>query len=233
MVLNIKNNKKLEVYVDASYKNGIAGIGIITKTKNRIVEREYIYNNSVNSNQAELLAIVQGIKVAKRIEKNWENIVIYTDSLGLTKKYNGYINGVDVVWIPRDSNIAHNNSVKARDKDRDGVRVLYAMVLPSKRTEWDRMGIKKGSTDKKVMCRRERNVLSKRKKEVKNKVSLDKTVKGKVSNISPIKCDSSVSNLLKEITETTVDARYSIKSRRELKNKRVRDRRVRRKSKVY
>lgn len=109
----VNSLEQIKVYVDASYKDGKAGIGIYIDDLNDTTFQIYL-DECEGSTQAELIAILKGIEIVKRLGRSLCEIKVMTDSLGLVIKYGGYISGVKTEWIPRRYNLAHYSSVKAR-----------------------------------------------------------------------------------------------------------------------
>lgn len=120
----MNKSKEIKVYVDSSFKNGIAGIGIVLDCKGKITAKEYVLYNCETSNMGEQVAILKGIEYVKTIEKDLNKIILYTDNLGMFKKYKGNVQGVEISWIPRERNLAHEYSVTAKKRNRENVKII-------------------------------------------------------------------------------------------------------------
>lgn len=106
---------KYSVYVDGSYKESRAGIGIVVKKNHSVVrQKRYRVTNCQTSQQAEKIAIHIGVEALLKIGSSPKRSVVYTDCLGVVKELNGELQGIPVVWVPRESNEAHGMSVIGR-----------------------------------------------------------------------------------------------------------------------
>lgn len=108
----------MEVYVDASVKHGVAGIGLVSLKDGVKRSYRYLVNTSNNSSQAELEAVAKGVELVKKAMTR-EDIKtmepkVKTDCLSIVERFGGSYSGVRLEWIPRRLNLAHKESVEAR-----------------------------------------------------------------------------------------------------------------------
>jgi len=109
------SNIKLEVYVDASVKNNVAGIGLVIKRNGKLYkELRTIVKKCSNIHKAEEMAIFRGIELIKKNGTSPKKCKIYTDCKSLVDKNKGIIEGIIIEWIPRELNEAHDQSVLGR-----------------------------------------------------------------------------------------------------------------------
>lgn len=109
------SKRKIEVYVDASVKDGKAGIGLIAKRDDKIFKTLRLMVNGCNkSHEAEEIALLKGVEFIKRNGNSPKRCVIYTDYKAMAIKYNEGIDGITIKWIPRELNEAHTQSIFGR-----------------------------------------------------------------------------------------------------------------------
>lgn len=106
---------KLEVFVDASVKNNIAGIGMVIKRNSKInmILRTRI-NNCIGSYQAEEMAVLKAVQFIRKSGNSPKRCKVFTDCKGIVERYKGIVDGIGIEWISRDENIAHTPSVLGR-----------------------------------------------------------------------------------------------------------------------
>lgn len=105
----------MNIYVDASIKNGTAGIGVVVKKGKDLFSQEFVLIGCHSSHDAETIAVYKGVELANQMKEPSNNIKIFTDCVNIVEKHGGLINGVKIEWIPRRLNLAHDYSVSARN----------------------------------------------------------------------------------------------------------------------
>lgn len=106
---------KYSVFVDGSYKDGKAGIGIVVKKNRRLIrQKRYRLTNCISPHHAEKAAVVVGVEALKKIGSSPKRSTVYTDCQSVVQNLGGELNGIQVTWIPRELNEAHDMSVIGR-----------------------------------------------------------------------------------------------------------------------
>lgn len=106
---------KLSVFVDGSYKEAKAGIGIVVKRNNSVIRlKRYRVTNCINPHHAEKVAVIVGVEAVLENGTNPKRSAVYTDCLNVVKEFDGKLHGIPVIWIPRELNEAHGMSVIGR-----------------------------------------------------------------------------------------------------------------------
>lgn len=106
---------KLSVFVDGSFKENKAGVGIVIKRNHSVIRQErFRLTNCTAPHQAEKVAVMVGVEAVKKSGYSPKRSAVYTDCLSVVNQLNGELDGIRVVWVPREANEAHGMSVIGR-----------------------------------------------------------------------------------------------------------------------
>lgn len=117
--------KGLDIFVDASFKNGNAGIGIVIKDKNKIIRKQwYRVLNCRNHMDAERMAISFFTEKFKH-NISYKKTTLYTDCKNLLFQFKD--SHFDVKWIPREENTEADQLAKKamKSKTKKTKKILF------------------------------------------------------------------------------------------------------------
>lgn len=121
---------KYEIYVDGSFKNGIGGVGLLIKKNNSTLRAERIkVMQCKNPHQVEKGAVIMGVDAIKKCGCSPKRAVVYTDCLNVVKELDGLLDNIEIKWIPRELNEAHDMSIIARNLQRKKGKKKYYRVM--------------------------------------------------------------------------------------------------------
>lgn len=105
---------RVKVFIDGSFKDGRAGIGIkVVHGKEVFFEFFRRVDGCRHGFDAERMALIEAMKLFKP-ETYATNIQIYTDAKNLLH-YLEIDERINLEWIPRAENLAHDLSVRGRN----------------------------------------------------------------------------------------------------------------------
>ena len=109
-----KRKTRLEIYVDGSFKDGKGGIGFFIKRNGKFDRQmRFKLSNCTDAYEVEFLAVTKGIEYSKG-KASPHYTIVYTDCLNVVKHLNGKLNEIEVRWIPRELNEAHDMAIRGR-----------------------------------------------------------------------------------------------------------------------
>ena len=120
----------LTLYLDGAARNnpGPAGAGIVFKKDSIIVGQYYFYLGKKTNNQAEYLALILGLILAKQYLKDQETLSIYSDSELLIQQMTGHYRVKNpvlqqffnvVCLLSKDINPKFNHISRVHNKEAD------------------------------------------------------------------------------------------------------------------
>ncbi len=118
------------LHFDGAARNnpGPAGAGIIFKKGNTVIGKHYFYLGKKTNNQAEYLALILGLILAKEYFKNQEALTIYSDSELLIQQMTGHYRVKNptlqqlfniVYLLSKDIKPTFNHVSRVHNKDAD------------------------------------------------------------------------------------------------------------------